>query len=300
MKRVIVALLAVAVAGLAGAWVLSAPVTLSVEDLPEHEPNLQNGQYMFAAGGCSSCHATPKAKDKTRLAGGLGLKTPFGVFYAPNISPDKANGIGGWTQLQFVNAMMRGVSPRGAHYYPAFPYTSYAAMRISDVLDLKAYIDTLPAVQSNVPAHDLALPFRIRRALGLWKFLYFDPQPFKPDPKLDPQVNRGAYLVNGPGHCGECHTPRNILGGKIASRFMGGGPAPAGDGDIPNITPHASGIGEWTPGDIEFFLETGQLPDGDFVGGEMVPVQENMAKLSAEDRKAIARYLKSIPQVPGS
>ncbi len=283
--------------GLIAAYILSAPVTLSAA-LPSHEPDVANGKYIFTVGGCASCHAAPKSKDKTRLPGGLALKTPFGTFYAPNISPDKTSGIGGWTNGQFINAMKYGVSPDGAHYYPAFPYTSYRAMKTTDVLDIKAYIDTLPAVKSTVPDHDLALPFRVRRALGLWKFLFMDYADFKRDPKLSKSINRGAYLVNGPGHCAECHTLRNVLGGRQDALAMAGGPAPDGDGKIPNITPHKNGIGSWSVDDILGFLEDGILPDGDFVGGTMVDVQENMAQLKPADAQAIAEYLKALAPIP--
>jgi len=284
--------------GLIAAYILSAPVTLAQADMPKYTPDAKNGKYIFTAGGCASCHAAPKSKDKTRLPGGLALETPFGTFYVPNISPDKTNGIGGWTNVQFVNAMKYGVSPDGSHYYPSFPYTSYRLMKNTDVLDIKAYIDTLPAVKSTVPDHDLALPFRIRRALGLWKFLFMDYAEFKPDPKLSKTLNRGAYLVNGPGHCAECHTLRNILGGRQDSLAMAGGPAPDGDGKIPNITPHKNGIGDWSADDILVFLEDGSLPDGDYVGGTMVDVQENMAQLNGADRQAIAEYLKSLAPIP--
>lgn len=297
MRKLLFGAAIIGIVGLVAAYFLSAPVVLSQADLPSYKSDAERGRYIFFAGGCASCHAAPKSKDKTKLPGGLALKTPFGTFFAPNISPDKKSGIGGWTDLQFVNAMMRGVAPNGAHYYPAFPYTSYQRMKTEDVLDLKAYIDGLPKVTSSVPAHDLALPFRIRRALGLWKWLFMDYQPFKPDPKLSDQVNRGAYLVNGPGHCGECHTPRNFMGGKLASRKMSGGPAPEGDGKIPNITPHKTGLGGWSEEEIVDFLDSGITPEGDFVGGTMVEVQENMAVLTDADRKAIAAYMKKLAPI---
>lgn len=297
LKRLITGVVCLGIIGLITAYILSAPVTLSAA-LPSHKANVANGKYLFTAGGCASCHAAPKSKDKTRLPGGLAMKTPFGTFHVPNISPDKTNGIGGWTNRQFVNAVKYGVSPAGSHYYPAFPYTSYKLMKVADVLDIKAYIDSLPAVKSNVPDHELGLPFRIRRALGLWKFLFMDYAEFKPDPKLSKSLNRGAYLVNGPGHCAECHTPRNIIGGRKDANALAGGPAPEGDGKIPNITPHANGIGGWSLDDIVAFLEGGMLPDGDFVGGTMVEVQENMAELKALDMQAIAAYLKSLKKIP--
>jgi len=275
---------------------------------PAVAPDLKNGETMFYAGGCSSCHAAPasakcddpKIRDKFTLAGGRCLKTPFGIFYVPNISPDEQTGIGGWSTPQFITAMKQGVSPQGAHYYPAFPYTSYQRMFDKDLIDLKAVLDTLPAVKSNIPDHDLALPYRFRQTLAIWKWLFLDGKIFKPDPDKSAQLNRGAYLVQGPGHCGECHSPRNLLGGVMRDKKYSGAPNPEGKGIIPNITPHKSGIGDWSQADIVTALETGLTPSFDTFGGAMVKVQENMAKLSGEDRAAIAAYLKSLPPLPSS
>jgi mono/diheme cytochrome c family protein len=293
-------ILAMAVAAAAAAtifWILTEPSTIAAGALPVHQPDPANGERMFNAAGCASCHIAPGSKDKTRLAGGVALRTPFGTFRAPNISPDPDAGIGGWSDIQFVNAVMRGVSPSGRHYYPAFPYTSYQRMDHADVLDIKAYVDTLPAVKSEVPGHDLPLPFRLRRGLGLWKLLYLDGRRFQPDPAATDEINRGAYLVQGPGHCGECHTPRNLIGGPMMDRMLAGGPAPEGDGVIPNITPDPTGIGDWSAKDIAYALESGFTPEFDAFGGAMVSVQDNLAKLPEEDRAAIAAYLKSVPAV---
>jgi len=271
-------------------------------------PDLKNGKTMFFAGGCASCHAAPasdrcddpKIKNEFELAGGRCLKTDFGTFYVPNISPDKESGIGGWTDAQFIKAMREGLSPKGEHYYPAFPYTSYQRMPDKDLIDLKAFLDTLPPVKSKVPDHDLAFPFRFRSALAPWKWMFLDGKRFKPDPSKSDLINRGAYLVEGPGHCGECHSPRNLLGGIEAGKKFSGGPNPEGEGIIPNITPHKTGIADWTEKHIADALETGLTPDFDTFGGSMVKVQENMAKLSAEDRAAIAAYLKSLKPIPSS
>ncbi|RME97080.1 MAG: hypothetical protein D6773_16255 [Alphaproteobacteria bacterium] len=170
-------------------------------------------------------------------------------------------------------------------------------MRYEDVLDLKAYLDTLPAVRSSVPDHELPLPFRFRRALGLWKLLYLDGRQFTPREGVSDLVNRGAYLVEGPGHCGECHTPRTLLGGMDLSRRFGGAPAPDGKGYIPNITPHKTGIGDWSEKDIAYALETGLTPSFDTFGSTMALVQSNMARLTPRDRAAIAAYLKTVPPV---
>ena len=309
MRRLAVAIVILGALGLVAFWFLSAPRTVDAAALPNHAPDVKNGEYIFTAGGCSSCHAAPPAgakctdpatPDKLNLAGGRCLVTPFGTFYIPNISPDPESGIGGWTDIQFVNAMMRGVSPNGAHYYPAFPYTSYQRMRLEDVLDLKAYIDTLPAVRSSVPGHDLALPFRLRRGLGLWKLLFLDGEPYRPQARMSAAAQRGGYLVEGPGHCGECHTPRNLAGGKIESLKLSGAPNPEGQGRIPNITPHENGLGKWSAEEIIDALSTGFSPEFDVLGGTMAKVVENTAKLSADDRAAIAAYLKAIPALPGT
>ncbi|MCG8558304.1 MAG: cytochrome c [Hyphomicrobiales bacterium] len=307
MRRLLWALVLLAVLGAVVFYVLTAPRTLEASALPKHTPDVENGRYMYFAGGCASCHAPPasqdcadlKTEDKLNLAGGRCLKTPFGTFYVPNISPDKETGIGGWTDLQFVNAMMRGVSPSGAHYYPAFPFTSYQRMRYEDVLDLKAFIDTLKPIRSEVPDHDLALPFRLRRGLGLWKLLFLDGKQFQPDPGKSEKINRGGYLVEGPAHCGECHSPRNVLGGVVQSAKFSGGPNPEGEGYIPNITPHKNGIASWSEEDIAYSLESGFTPSFDAFGGTMTKVQENMAELTKADRAAIAAYLKSLPAIAG-
>jgi mono/diheme cytochrome c family protein len=279
-------------------WVATMPASVSAEALPPHEANLENGRTMFFAGGCSSCHATPDQEDKTRLGGGMALKTIFGTFYPPNISSDPHDGIGAWSEANFVTAMWKGTSPDGQHYYPAFPYSSYQHMRMEDVRDLFAYLKTLPAVQAKVRDHDLPIQFRFRRATGGWKLLFLDGKPFTPDHTKSAQWNRGAYLVNGPGHCVECHSPRNLLGGIIASQRFAGGPDPeGGEGRVPNIT--QAGIDDYSEQDIERILETGDLPTGDSVGGPMAKVVGNTSKLSPEDRAAIAVYIKSLPPVEG-
>lgn len=257
------------------------------------------GERIFWAGGCSSCHARKGAKgdDKLMLGGGHALKTPFGTFYSPNISPDEINGIGGWTEQDFANAMIAGVSPDGSHYYPAFPYTSYTRMIPEDLADLWAFMKTLPPVSKTNIAHELPLPFQFRRGLGLWKTLYLSKSSPTENLELSPETEQGRYLVEALGHCGECHTPRNLIGGMAANRWLAGGPSPEGKGKIPNITPHKSGIGSWTENDIVYSLETGLTPEFDSFGGSMVSVQENMAKLAPEDRAAIAAYLKAIPAV---
>jgi mono/diheme cytochrome c family protein len=284
--------------GAAAFWFITIPAIVPASALSPHTPSLDNGKTMFFAGGCASCHMTPNQDDKTRLGGGRALKSPFGTFYPPNISPHPSEGIGGWSEADFVTAMWKGTSPDGRHYYPAFPYTSYQRMKIEDLRDLFAYLKTLPAVDGVAQRHELPFPFNIRRALGGWKLLFLDGEPFRPNPANSKKWNRGAYLVNGPGHCAECHSPRNALGGIIESQRFAGGPDPeGGDGWVPNI-PRA-GIGSFSEQDIEKLLTTGDKPDGDSVGGLMGKVVGNIAQLSSADRAAMAAHIKSLPPVAG-
>jgi mono/diheme cytochrome c family protein len=239
----------------------------------------------------------PNQPDRLRLGGGLAITSPFGTFYAPNISPDPADGIGRWTEAEFVRAVTQGVSPEGYHYFPAFPYTSYQHAKTEDVRDLFAYLKTLAPVSGKVRDHDVPFPFNIRRNIGVWKLLFMDRKPFMPDPAHTPSWNRGAYLVGGLGHCAECHSPRNFLGGIISAKRFAGGPNPEGEGWVPNIT--QKGIGDWSEKEIADFLHTGEMPDGDSAGGAMARVIKNISQLSAEDRAGMAEYLKSLPPVEG-
>jgi mono/diheme cytochrome c family protein len=297
LRKLIILAAAAVVLGLAVFWLVTIPATVPASALAPRTPNLDNGKTMFFAGGCSSCHATPNQEDRTRLGGGVALKSPFGTFYAPNISPDPNDGIGRWSEADFVTAMVKGTSPSGQHYYPAFPYTSYQRMRYDDLRDLFAHLKTLPSVQGKVRDHDLPFPFNIRRTLGGWKFLFLDGEPFKPDPGKDAAWNRGAYLVNGPGHCAECHSPRNLMGGIVSSQRFAGGPDPEGEGFVPNIT--QKGLSSWSQEQIAKLLETGDLPDGDSVGGNMGKVVGSTRQLGAADREAMAAYIKSLPPVDG-
>ncbi|MEK9832066.1 MAG: c-type cytochrome [Rhodospirillaceae bacterium] len=272
---------------------LLAAVTVATPVIAQ-SGDAERGAYMLAAAGCVACHTVPK--DGAFLAGGRELKTDFGSFYTPNITPDPETGIGNWSDEDFIRAMKKGVSPDGGRYYPTFPYTSYTRMTRQDMLDLKAYLDTVPPVRNAVPDHDLAFPFGIRASMMGWQLLFFDDTPFEADTSKSDAWNRGAYLVNGPGHCGECHTPRNLLGVVDSGRPLAGNAnGPEGDA-VPNITPHFSGIGGWSEDDIVSMLEVGLLPDGDFAGGAMTDViEESTSKLSEDDRKAIASYLLSLP-----
>ena len=306
LKKILFYCAAVALLILLVLHFISLPRTLDASLIPQHKADLQNGETLFWAGGCASCHAQKEARAKARLmlGGGVELETPFGVFIAPNISPDRQAGIGSWNTAEFINAMVNGVSPDSTHYFPAFPYPNYRSMPYTDLIDLKAFLDTLPPISSATADHRLHFPFNIRAAVGLWKLLYLNTGTFSARPGVEASVERGRYLVNGPGHCAACHTPRDLFGGEIKNRLLAGArsldsasstKAPKSN-RIPNITPHAEdGIGKWSENDIAYALESGFDPDFDSFGGSMVEVQENMAHLPASDRLAIARYLKSIP-----
>jgi mono/diheme cytochrome c family protein len=297
LRKLILLAVVAGIIGLAIFWFVTIPATVPASALAAHKPDLANGKTMFFAGGCASCHATPGQDDKMKLGGGFPLHSPFGTFYAPNISSDPKAGIGSWNEHQFVNAMLKGTTPDGSHYFPAFPYGSYRFMTVADVRDLFAFMKTLPATSEVSKAHDVPFPFSVRRPLGGWKLLFFDDTPFKPDPSKSAEWNRGAYLVNGPGHCVECHSPRNLLGGIKSGQRFAGGPNPEGKGWVPNIT--QAGLKDWELADFEYLLETGSKPDGDNVGSNMAPVIRNTSQLSPEDRKAMAVYLKSLAPVQG-
>ena len=277
-------------------WVTATPI-LSAVTVRADAPNPANGLTTFNAGGCSSCHAVPGQPDRLRLGGGLAIPSPFGTFYAPNISPDPADGIGRWSEAEFIRALTQGVSPAGYHYFPAFPYTSYAHAKVDDIRDLFAYLKTLPPVSGKVRDHEVPFPFNIRRNIGIWKLLFMDGRPFMPHPARSAGWNRGAYLVGSLGHCAECHSPRNFLGGIIAAQRFAGAPNPEGKGWVTNIT--QKGIGDWSEKDIAYFLKTGELPEGDAAGGAMARVIKNTSQLSPEDLAAMAEYLKSLPPVDG-
>ena len=301
MRRFALAIGGLATAAAALGWWLTSPVTIAEAELPTHDPDPVAGERIFWAGGCASCHASPvqgkraRGLMKLKLGGGTELDTPFGLFRVPNISPHQEDGIGGWTMLEFVNAMQRGVSPSGKHYYPSFPYASYAKMRTEDVMDLKAYLDTLDPVRGKVDGHELGFPWSVRRGVGIWNRMYLSADPILDIDESNEQLVLGRDLVEGAGHCGECHSPRSGFGGLLTDRWLAGAPNPDGKGRIPNITPSGKNLEDWSESDIEYYLESGFTPEFDTVGGSMVAVQENTAKLSEEDRIAIAAYLKAVP-----
>ncbi len=256
---------------------------------------IEKGKYIFHASGGCSCHTDTK-NDGEFLAGGRPIKTPFGIFYASNITPDPVTGIGKWSDEDFIRAMTKGLSPKGNHYFPVFPYTSFHNITLEDLLALKAYLFSIPAVsQYNLP-HDLLLPFGRQAVLMFWKNVVWSPQPFISNPGKTESWNRGAYIAQALAHCGECHTPRNLLGGlKSYMQFAGSKDGPEGE-LAPNITPHKkTGIGDWTTVDISYFLETGMKPDGDDTQGLMSEVIEHgYYYLELEDLDALAEYLISL------
>jgi mono/diheme cytochrome c family protein len=301
-RRLAVAAIAIVAVGAAAFWVVTMPQRLGAEEVAAMGAgDAKRGERIFHLGGCSSCHARPKSEGAARLelAGGLELKTAFGIFVAPNISPHPTDGIGNWTVEDFGNAMLKGIAPDGSHLYPAFPYPSYARMQPGDVADLFAYLKTLPPVAGKAAGHRLGFPFNVRRGLGLWNLLYLSSEPVIALAADAPEaVRRGRYLVEGPGHCGECHTPRDFAGGLKKGEWLAGAVAAEGEGTIPNITSGEVGIGSWSESDVAYFLESGFTPDFDSVGGSMVEVQKSIAMLAPEDRQAIAAYLKAVPPRP--
>ncbi len=260
----------------------------------EKEDLIRCGERLFALGGCSNCHT---AEEGPALAGGDPLVTPFGRFYPPNITPDPETGIGNWSEEDFIRALREGISPQGQPYYPAFPFTSYTRMNVQDIRALKVYLETLPPVKRKSRTHALRFPFNMRAGLWVWRWLFFRPARFKPDPFRSARWNRGAYLVEAVGHCGECHTPRNFLGALNHRRAYGG--AILGEIRAPNITPDPEyGIGEWSEADLVYFFQAGIKLDGDTAKGEMAKVIRNgTSKLPEEDLRAIAEYLKSLPPI---
>ncbi|MFT7576224.1 MAG: mono/diheme cytochrome c family protein [Alphaproteobacteria bacterium] len=246
----------------------------------------KRGAYVATAAGCLTCHTDYKHKGKL-LAGGPAIKTPFGTFYGPNITPDENHGIGGWSLEQFSKVLTTGVAPNGNHYFPSFPYASYALMKAQDIADIKSYLSTVAAVGIPSRRHDLPWPFSDRNVVGAWKFINFNPVDAE-------KMTRGAYLVNVLGHCTECHTQRDLLGGKTGVSLAGNTNGPSG-ARIPGLRGLATDATPWTAENIKLSLQVGMKPNGDFLGGTMAEVVEHStAKLSGGDRAEIAKYLLSL------
>jgi mono/diheme cytochrome c family protein len=250
------------------------------------------GAYLVRAGGCTSCHTVPGGAP---FAGGRALTTPFGTFYSPNITADPQTGIGRWTDAQFLRALREGVRPDGANYFPVFPYPSFTGIGEEDALAIKAYLFSLPPVPQPNRRHEVSFPFSWRFLQNGWKLLFFESGRFSPDANRSGTYNRGAYLVTALAHCGECHTPRNFLGGLERDRGLSGN-ADGPDGQpVPNITPDpATGIGGWERSDLAELLKTRSAPDGSEVKGAMrEAIEDGLKYLSPADRDAIADYVLS-------
>ncbi|MEQ5870606.1 c-type cytochrome [Sagittula sp. NFXS13] len=290
MNRALKILLPLAVLGVgAGVW-LTAPSKVDAARFEALTGDVEAGKTIFTAAGCASCHHAPGSDDKLVLSGGQAFASAFGTFYAPNISPSDA-GIGGWSVVDLANAVTQGVGKAGEHLYPAFPYTAYTKMLDQQVADLHAYMQTLPPSDTTSQPHDVGFPFNIRRSLGGWKLLFFSDDYVMSD-LPEGVTERGRDLVETLGHCAECHTPRNALGGLDTSRWMAGAPNPSGRGEIPGLTPTQL---DWSATDVAYYLESGFTPDYDSVGGHMAEVVENFSKLTPEDREAVAAYVKALP-----
>jgi len=274
-------------------WLLVASGALGPCNSARAADAVERGAYIFAAAGCAECH-TDRKNHGPALAGGRALKTPFGTFYSPNITPDPATGIGKWSDADFTRALREGIGPEGRHYFPVFPYPSFTFMADQDMRDLKAYLFAQPPVVHPNKPHEVDFPFGIRIMMAPWDWLFLTEGPLQPDPSRSAEWNRGKYLVQALGHCAECHTPRNMFGALDQDMLLAGSDAaPEGEGSVPNITPDKdTGIGKWSAVDITYLLETGLAPDGDSVGGAMGEVVDaSTSKLTQPDRAAIAAYL---------
>jgi mono/diheme cytochrome c family protein len=251
----------------------------------------KRGEYLSKAGGCLGCHTEEKEK-ATPYAGGRALKTPFGTFYGPNITPHPDAGIGRWTEADFIRALREGRRPDGAHYFPAFPYPSFTLITETDLRDLWAYFRTLPPSNRQSEPHQLGFLYRWRFLVGIWKWLFFTPGPFAADASKSAVLNRGRYLTTALGHCGECHTPRNFLGAPKKSQFL------AGAKDVaPNLTP--TRLKNWSEADVRNFLTTGLTADGDVPAKEMGEVITNTtSQLTSEDLNALIAFLRSVLPLP--
>ena len=297
-KKVAAAGVALAAAGAVAFWALTVPRPLEPSRVPSREPDLANGARLFHAGSCLSCHRPPKAEagaDPELPSGGSPFPTPAGTFYPQNLTPDAETGLGRWTPADFVNAMTRGLSPSGRHYFPAFPYTSYRHVRLDDLLDLFGYLRSLPAVHSPGRRPELPLEPLVRRGVGLWNLLALRGPVFAPEPSRGPSWNRGGYLVEGIGHCGECHTPRDRLMRPDPSRAMAGGPHPAGEGQVPGLRSLVERGRYEDAADLTLALQNGETLGYDRLSsGGMGEIQENLSRLPDEDVRAIAEYLVSL------
>lgn len=268
-------------------------LVLVVASMPAFSQDARRGEYVARAAGCVGCHTDAKP-GATPFAGGRALATPFGTFFGPNITPHPDAGIGKWSEEDLKRAVRLGERPDGAHYYPAFPYTSFTGMSDGDIRDLWAYLKSLPPSDRRNTPHELSFPFNLRFTVVAWKWLFFTPGAPAATSTAGP-VARGAYIANSLAHCGECHTPRNFLGGMKREQLLAGGEV---DGKVaPNLTP--TRLKKWGDAELKDVLATGQTPDGDMVSTTMNEVVTNtLSKLTPEDLSALVAYLRSVPAQP--
>ena len=279
-------------------WGLTRPDPLPAAAISRHEVDLRNGETLYHAGSCFACHKAPdgtSGSDRGLPAGGTPFPTPVGTFYPQNLTPDAETGIGRWSEVDFVNALRLGISPGGTHYFPAFPYASYRSMTMADLLDLRAYLMSLPAVKSPSRKAEVPMVALARRGVGLWKRVAFRQPTFFPEPGGSPSWMRGAYLANAPGHCGECHTPKDRLMVADQSRHMAGGPHPGGEGKVPSLRGLVARKKYKDVDDLVLALQNGEtFGYEDLSSGGMAAIQENLARLPESDVRAIAEYLLSL------
>jgi mono/diheme cytochrome c family protein len=255
---------------------------------------LKRGQYIFFAAGCISCHTVDQP-----LAGGRAIDSPFGTFFSPNITPNRKYGIGTWSQEDLVRAMREGISPEGEYYYPAFPYPSFTRMTRQDIMALYAYLMAQPEFPTKNRPHELVWFLSNRSLIAHWRQNHFSPGVLQPDATKSREWNRGQYLAMALGHCGECHTPRGVLGDPLMDQYLAGTRSGPYGKRVPNITPDKeTGIGNWTHTDIKTFLSTGRKPDGCYSSELMMEVLgTSCMRLTESDQHALAIYLSSLPPI---
>ncbi|MEO6918004.1 MAG: cytochrome c [Collimonas sp.] len=280
-------------AGMAHAAVAADTVAAAPSVAPNAD-QIKRGEYLAKAADCIACHTVDKAKP---FAGGYPLATPFGTIYGPNITADKETGIGNWSDEDFIRALHNGVDDEGQNLYPAFPYTSFTKLSRDDVLAIKAYLFSLPAISQKTPENKLPFPLNQRWILSGWKLFNFTPGEWKADPAKSAEWNRGMYLVEGLAHCQECHTPRNVTMGVDGKRAFGG--AQLGGWTAFNITPDpVSGVGGWKDEELLQYLKTGLVPGkASAAGGMAEAIEHSLQYLSDDDLKSIVTYVRSVPAI---
>jgi mono/diheme cytochrome c family protein len=298
MKRVVTIIVAIVIVGALALAVLNrtdhgagaAPV---IAGAPSSADVVARGEYLVKAADCVACHTAPDSGEP--FAGGVPFKLPFGTIYSSNITPDTKTGIGAYSDDEFVRAVREGVRRDGRHLYPAFPYTSYTQLSRGDVLAIKAYLFTLPAVAQPNRPNDLSFPFNQRWAMAFWNAAFFKSQRFSADPTKSAQWNSGAYLASALGHCGECHTPRNLGYGMKHGRELAGEELQGWHAY--NITSDPKyGIGAWSDAEVIAYLTTGHAPEHASASGPMgEAVAHSLQFLQADDAAALVAYLRTVP-----